>query len=66
MGKVPGTRSAEQKSSWKITRNKASRVARVGVADVRDLLSRVSPDGSKVVAGGSDGMVRLFTPRMAR
>jgi WD40 repeat protein len=61
MGKVPGARKPEEQKQLDEYRNQGiHELARASVAESAIYSAAFSPDGNLVVAGGSDGMVRLF------
>ncbi len=61
MGKVPGTRNEGEKKQLTDYKKQGIReIARVPIPTSEIYSLAFSPDGGKVVTGGSDGMVRLF------
>jgi WD40 repeat protein len=61
MGKVPGARNAdEQKRLDEYKKSGIHEIARIAVPQSEIYSVAFIPDGSKVAAAGSDGMVRLF------
>ncbi len=61
MGKVPGSRKAEEKQQLEDYKKQGIReIARAAVPHSEIYSVAFSPDGQQIAAGGSDGMVRLF------
>ncbi len=61
MGKVPASRKPEEQKLLTDHRNEGIRELSHAAVPQSEIYSvAFSPDGSKVVAGGSDGMVRIF------
>jgi WD40 repeat protein len=61
MGKVPGARNAdEQKRLDEYKKSGIREVARIAVPQSAIYSVALTPDGAKVAAAGSDGIVRLF------
>jgi len=63
MGKVPGNRSSEeQKQLDDYKKEGIHEITRAKVPQSELYSVAISPDGRKIAAGGSDGIVRLFDP----
>ncbi len=61
MGKVPGSRKPEEKKQLEDYKQQGiHEIARATITNSEIYSVAFSPDGSKIAAGGSDGMVRIF------
>ncbi|MSU59685.1 MAG: DUF1549 domain-containing protein [Pedosphaera sp.] len=62
MGKVPGSRKPEEKTQLEDYKKQGiHEIARATITNSEIYSVAFSPDGGKVAAGGSDGMVRIFS-----